>query len=306
MGAMHPLLHKLGELLVGELTLERRVREDVLSLHRERAFMHAKLREVAELPRPGEQVALWAREVRELSYDMDDAVDAFVVRLEGEDPARGGGLKSRAHELLKRTARLFGKSKALHQIAGAVGDAQARAKQLGELRQRYEMLLELKDGGGMGSSGSTSASIDQFDPRLWAMLREATELVGVDGSRDQLIKVLSNGSEKNVRTVSIVGFGGVGKTTLARAVYDRVKVQFDCAAFVSVSRNPDITRIFKKMLYELDEEKYADINEAVRDAEQLIRELDGFCRIRGTVRSTRHLFILFSSLACRVVLGKTF
>ncbi|CAO2180222.1 unnamed protein product [Urochloa humidicola] len=266
--AMSPLLDKLGELLVDELTLERRVREGILSLRTEMEFMHAALREVAKVPSDqlDEQVAQWAGEVRELSYDIEDAVDAFVVRVKGNnntEPARAG-LKSRVQDLLKKTARLFDKGKALHQLAGAIGDAQSLAKQLGELRQRYER-LELPVGG-MGT--------ETIDPRVFI---EATrELVGVDSSRDQLIRKLSDGSKKHVQTLSIFGFGGLGKTTLARAVYDRVKVQFECAAFVSVSQRPDITRIFKKLLFELDEEKYAYINEAFRDAGQLIHQLRGF------------------------------
>ncbi|KAF6992728.1 hypothetical protein CFC21_009692 [Triticum aestivum] len=76
--------------------------------------------------------------------------------------------------------------------------------------------------------------------------------------------------------MSIVGFGGLGKTTLAKAVYDKIKVQFDNVAFVSVSRNPDMAKILKKVLYELDKSKYATINEAARDNEQLIDELRMF------------------------------
>jgi hypothetical protein len=97
----------LSELLMGELTLERCVREDVLSLQREMTFMHAALCKVAEVPldQLDEQVALWAREVRELSYDLEDAVDAFTVRVVGEEdpePARGGSpIKKRVQELLE-------------------------------------------------------------------------------------------------------------------------------------------------------------------------------------------------------------
>uniref|UniRef100_A0A452XI02 NB-ARC domain-containing protein n=1 Tax=Aegilops tauschii subsp. strangulata TaxID=200361 RepID=A0A452XI02_AEGTS len=94
--------------------------------------------------------------------------------------------------------------------------------------------------------------------------------------------------------MSIVGFGGLGKTTLAKAVYDKIKVQFDNVAFVSVSRNPDMAKILKKVLYELDKSKYATINEAARDNEQLIDELRMFLQDKRYVCSSKLLSLFFS------------
>jgi broad-specificity NMP kinase len=76
------------------------------------------------------------------------------------------------------------------------------------------------------------------DPRLWAQYKEATELVGIEAARDDLIKILMEGDDDVFmlcgKTVSIIGFGGLGKTTLAKAVYEKIGAQFDCRAFVSV------------------------------------------------------------------------
>lgn len=76
-----------------------------------------------------------------------------------------------------------------------------------------------------------------------------------------------------MKVISIVGFGRLGKTTLAKAVYENIEVQYDCGAFVSVSRNPDVTKDFKKMLHQFDCRRYKDISEAIRDEAQLIDEM---------------------------------
>ena len=73
------------------------------------------------------------------------------------------------------------------------------------------------------------------DPRLKALYTEATEIVGIEEAKKEVIAGLTEGDGgQQKKIVSIAGFGGLGKTTLAKAVYDEIKGQFDCTAFVSV------------------------------------------------------------------------
>uniref|UniRef100_A0A0E0J3V8 Uncharacterized protein n=1 Tax=Oryza nivara TaxID=4536 RepID=A0A0E0J3V8_ORYNI len=266
-GAMRPLLAKLGELIRNEYGLGKKVKKGLMSLETELEMMHKALDKVASVPldQLDEQVRIWAGKVRELSYDMEDAIDSFMVRVDGCEPS--SLKKNRVKKFLKKTTGLYRKGKDLHQIARAIEEAQELAKQLAELRQRYE--LDVHD-------VSAGAAID---PRVMALYKDETELIGIEQPRDELIERLfhrEEGSKHRLRTISIVGFGGLGKTTLAKVVYDKIKVQFDCTAFVSVSRSPDVTKIFKKILYELERGRYANINEAERDQVQLIDELRRF------------------------------
>jgi predicted AAA+ superfamily ATPase len=193
---------------------------------------------------------------------MEDIVDAFMVRVECH--AEPANPKNKVKKLLKKTVRLFKKGRDLHHLSDALDEAVGQAKQLAELHQRYEQ--EMRD---------TSAS-SSVDPRLMAMYRDVEELVGIEETRDELINMLTKGDDwvnQPLKTVSIVGFGGLGKTTLAKAVYDKIKVQFDCGAFISVSQSPDTKKVLKNILFELDKNNYGNIFDTTREEKHLIDEL---------------------------------
>ncbi len=66
-----------------------------------------------------------------------------------------------------------------------------------------------------------------------------------------------------------------------------LKPQFDCTAFVSVSSTPDIKKVFKDMLLQLDKQKYENIHNQNRDEKQLIDELRDF--LNSKRYTSRHL-----------------
>jgi Holliday junction resolvasome RuvABC ATP-dependent DNA helicase subunit len=93
------------------------------------------------------------------------------------------------------------------------------------------------------------------------MYKDASDLVGVEGPRNELVKWLTNqegelGHERKV--ISIVGCGGLGKTTLAKQVYDKLGSNFDCRALVSISRSPDMKKILLSILSQLHTKDHPD------------------------------------------------
>ncbi|CAM0907727.1 unnamed protein product [Alopecurus aequalis] len=77
-----------------------------------------------------------------------------------------------------------------------------------------------------------------------------------------------------LKTVSIVGPGGMGKTTLAKQVYQELKWQFDCRAFISISHNTNIMNILSTILSAVTYHDY-DITEA-RSIQHVISEINDF------------------------------
>ncbi|VAH40359.1 unnamed protein product [Triticum turgidum subsp. durum] len=234
---MGSLLPKLVELLKDEYKLKESVKEGVRSLEKEMKSMQAALRKVGEVPRDqlDDQVKIWAGEVRELSFNMEDVVDKFLVRV--DDGSKPAANPKKLKRFAKKMAGLFTKGKTHHEISDSIKAINKQVQEVAERRARYNV-------DNIVASVPTATPID---PRLGALYTEVKDLVGITGTRDQeIMKLLSEGddmSKKKLKIVSVVGFGGLGKTTLVKTVYEKIKGDFSCSAFVSVGRNAEAKKV---------------------------------------------------------------
>jgi disease resistance protein RPM1 len=106
---------------------------------------------------------------------------------------------------------------------------------------------------------------------------QVRQLVGIHKLRADLISKMSSSSQQ-LKIVSIWAHGGMGKTTLAKAVYDNIEGEFSCRAFVYVGRQTDMKRALRDILIHLDKERYSDLNTTRLDEGQLIGEIRHFLK----------------------------
>jgi disease resistance protein RPM1 len=128
------LLPKLAQLLHEKYRLHKGTREGIQFLHTELEAMHAALEKVGEVPieQLDKPRRIWARNVRELSYDMEDIVDAYMVGVEGAQPPSKTGAKN----IFKKMKRKFTKALAQDEVAKEIDDIKMRAKELAEQHAR--------------------------------------------------------------------------------------------------------------------------------------------------------------------------
>ncbi|KAM0887367.1 hypothetical protein ACQ4PT_029092 [Festuca glaucescens] len=268
-GAMSTLLPMLGDLLTEEYNLQKSTRGEIKFLKAELGSMEAALIKVSEAPLdqpPDIQVRLWARDVRDLSYEIEDSVDRFLVHLECRQQKKPHSFMGFIH----RTMDMLTKGKIRHKISIDIKDIKSRIKEVSERRDRYKV-----DSVAPKLTGTSTDTLRQL-----AFFQKATELFGTEEKSLGIVRMLTDGDEvfkKQLKMISIVGFGGLGKTTLANLVYQKLWVDFDCGAFVSISLNPDMEKVFKSLLYQFDKDKYKNIMEEAAWSEiQLISEIRDF------------------------------
>ncbi|CAM0146378.1 unnamed protein product [Urochloa decumbens] len=226
-GAMNSLLGKLATLMGKEYSKLKGVRKEVASLHDEFNSMKALLDKLADMDELDIQVKEWRNQVKDMSYDIEDCIDDFMHHI-GKNVVTTG--------FVKKTAQLPKKLRVRHQIASKIQEIKIRVKDASERHMRYKL-----------DECTPKPSCVPIDTRVVAIHTEAANLVGVDVPREELAKLLM-GEEQVLKVVSVVGFAGLGKTTLANQVYCKHEGQFECKAFVSVSQKPDIPKLLNKIL----------------------------------------------------------
>ncbi|KAM3245150.1 hypothetical protein ACQJBY_056466 [Aegilops geniculata] len=235
-GVLGPLLGKLTDLLAAECARLKGVRREIRSLKAEMTCMHGAVCKYMTLQDRDVQVKAWISLVRELAYDIEDVIDKFIHQL-GNGVQHQDGFK----EFFRKTARRLKTLGSRRGIASQIDDLKISLKQVKELKSSYKL----------DDIPCSTFEHSAVDPRLSALFVEEAHLVGIDGPRDDLVNWMleaESSPDKHPKVLSIVGFGGLGKTTLAREAYRKIQGDFHCQAFVSVSQKPNLKKIMKDLI----------------------------------------------------------
>jgi len=229
-GVIGPLLDKLTEMMEDKYTNLIGVSNDtVVFLRDELRTINALLEKLEDTDELGPLVKAWRDRVREMGYELADFVDDFLHC----------AVSGSANAVFIDKVSLFIKTLRAHlDTTKQIKELQAHLKEINEEPKRYKF--------GDYVSRSGSLAVD----RLPAFYSNEANLVGLEGPKEDIIKLLTD-TDQQLKVLSIAGFGGLGKTTLAKEVYHEIGGQFDVMAFVSVSQRPDIRRLLHGIQLEL-------------------------------------------------------
>ncbi|XP_020165042.1 disease resistance protein RGA5 [Aegilops tauschii subsp. strangulata] len=264
-GAIGFVIAKLGDLLAGKYKLLKGAKGEIMFLKAELESMRAFLERMSEAEEePDKQSKLWAKEVCDLSYDIEDSVDEFIVLVECESDCEPHGFKGFIH----RSMNLLTTMNIRHRIAKEFRGLKSRVVEVSERRMRYKI-----------DDVVSKQNKTTIDLRLLALYADTAGLVGIDGPKNELIRLMAGeegGSAQPTKVLSIVGFGGLGKTTLANQIYQKLKWQFQCQAFVSVSQKPSIRIVLRRMLSQVGYVAREGADMEIWAEDELISELRKF------------------------------
>ncbi|XP_061351889.1 putative disease resistance RPP13-like protein 1 [Gastrolobium bilobum] len=182
----------------------------------------------------------WLDEVKHAVYEADKLLDEIAT----DAPLKK--LKAESQTAASQVRGFFS--------AFTANPFESRLK---ELLQNLDSLekqkgkLELKEDTRASNEGGVSWKLPKRLPST-SLVGLSSTIYGRDEDREQIIKFLlsDNVNDNSVPIISIVGIGGMGKTTLAQLVYNdqSLKEQFELKAWVHVSEYFDIVGVTKAIL----------------------------------------------------------
>jgi disease resistance protein RPM1 len=242
-GAMGCLLHMLGKFLKQEHNLQTSTttKEDLESLERQLRRMHAAA--LCNMPWPQQ----------DQPDPQDDKHCAYELRELSYD----------IEDIIDNLRLCFDKG------LEPISNHDSFRETLEDIKFRVKNLAA-------SHAGDFVATTSTVGPCLDDVYKGARRLIGTHKLRAMLISRMS--SSHRLKKVSIWGAGGMGKTTLAKAVYENIKGDFHCSSFVSIGLQPDMKKALWDILIDIDKERYMVLSMTRTNERQLIDELRHFLR----------------------------
>ncbi|XP_028060201.1 disease resistance protein RPP13-like isoform X1 [Camellia sinensis] len=239
--AVSSVFQYLAPLLTGEVELLKGVRKEIVSIKAELERIHSFLKDAESRAETGDEgVKIWVKQVRQVAYRIQDVIDEHILLVLPKQP----GLFSSLHKVTQTITKL----KARHEIASQIQDIKTSIREIKEGADRYAFSTST-------SSEHSSTSKDKMwrDPRLASLFIGDDEVVGIESPKYELIRRLVDQNQSQRAVISMVGMGGIGKTTLAKKVYDSQEVvaHFNYKAWITVSQSYKPEELLKTMIKQL-------------------------------------------------------
>ncbi|TVU04748.1 hypothetical protein EJB05_47881, partial [Eragrostis curvula] len=227
---------KAGDALVKRVTRMWGVDDDRDRLERRLAYVQSLLADAEYKSETNPAVGTWMKALKAAAYRADDVLDDFeyeALRLEAQ--SRGSMASKKVLSCFNFQNKVVFRHKA--------------SKELKKVLDKIEELVEEMNKFGLVAREEVPQV--PYHRQTHSALDESAEIFGRDNDKEAVVNLLLNPKDKqSVQVLPIIGMGGLGKTTLAKMVFNdpRVQKQFELKMWYCVSENFEATAVVRSVI----------------------------------------------------------
>ncbi|RCV32132.1 hypothetical protein SETIT_6G233300v2 [Setaria italica] len=215
---------KAADALVQSITRMWGVDQDRLKLERHLVYVQSLLADAEAKSETNHAVRTWMKELKAAAYQADDVLDDFQYEALRREALSGQSMASKVLSNFTSKNRLVFRHKASRDLKNVLEKIDELVTEMTKFG-----LVALPEGPPQALPRQTHSALD-----------ESMEIIGRKDDKDGVVELLLDQQDRqHVQVLPILGMGGVGKTTLAKMVYNSDKIQkhFELRMWHCVSEN---------------------------------------------------------------------
>jgi hypothetical protein len=246
-GVAQKMIENLGSQIFQEIGSLWGVQDELDNIKSIVSRIQAVLQDAAEQQSQNHQVRDWLEKLKDAIYEADDLLSEFSTEASRRRAMSG-------NKITKEVRTFFSKSNQLafrREMSGKIKAMRKKLDAIAKENRDFNLKVHLPE----KYSVSIERETHSFVPN--------EKVIGREDDKEAIINLLLDPNvEVNVSVVSIVGIGGLGKTTLAQYVYndETVNTHFELKMWVCVSDDFEVKLISEKIIASATNNKPKDLH----------------------------------------------